>query len=77
MIAGGAAAAGVIGGLVLGGRVLRPGTKVLGVQVTRRGSGMRPVAKGLRRAGKQFGRMADEVGKAREQAQRVRKVLIP
>lgn len=75
MIAGGAAAAGVIGGLVLGSRVLRPGTKVLGVRVARRGGGMRPVAKELRRAGEQIGRMVDEVGKARDQAQRIGKVL--
>jgi hypothetical protein len=76
LLAGGAAAAGVLGGVVLGGRYLRPGTKVLGVQITRRkGVGMRPMAKELRRAGSQVGRMADEVLKAREQVQKVGKAL--
>jgi hypothetical protein len=74
----------VIGGIVLGGRVLRPGTKVLGVRVTRRGGAgvVGPIVKELSRAGSQIGhagaqlgRVADEVGKAREQAQKVGKVL--
>ncbi|MGB2711163.1 MAG: hypothetical protein WBC33_06565 [Conexibacter sp.] len=75
MIAGGAAAAGIVGGLVLGGRVLRPGTKLLGVRIARRDGSLRPVAKEIGRAGKQLGRMANEVNKAREQAQRIGKVL--
>jgi hypothetical protein len=72
IIAGGAAAVGVVGGIVLGGRVLRPGAKVLGVRVVRRNGSM---AKEIGCAGKQLGRMADEVGRAREQAQRIGKVL--
>jgi hypothetical protein len=75
IIAGGAAAAGLIGGLVLGGRVLKPGVKVLGVPIVRRNGGLRPVVKEMRRAGKQLGRAVDEVSRARQQAQRIGKVL--
>jgi hypothetical protein len=74
----------VIGGIVLGGRVLRPGTKVLGVRVTRGGGAglVRPFVKELGRAGAQLGhagdqlaRVAEEVGKARKQAHEVGKAL--
>lgn len=75
MIAGGAAAAGAIGGLVLGARVLRPRKRVLGIPISRRGLGLRPLAREVRKAGKQVERMADEVGKARAQAQKVGKAL--
>lgn len=76
LVAGGAAAAGAIGGIVLGARVLRPRTKrVLGVPIPRDGIGLKPLTKELRKAGKQLGRMADEVGKARAQAEKVGKAL--
>ena len=76
LLAGGAAAAGAIGGLVLGSRVLRPRTrKILGIPIPRNGIGLKPLAKEIRRAGKQIERMADEVGKARVQAQKVGKAL--
>ncbi len=76
MIAGGAAAAGAIGGLVLGARVLRPRKKVLGIPVSRHGIGLQPLAREVRKAGKQVERIADEVGKARAQAQKVGKALL-
>jgi hypothetical protein len=75
MIAGGAAAAGALGGIVLGTRVLRPRKKLLGIPISRKGIGLRPLAHEVRKAGKQLERMADEVGKAREQAQKVGKAL--
>jgi hypothetical protein len=76
LLAGGAAAAGAIGGIVLGTRVLRPRPRrVLGIPVPRDGIGLKPLAKEVRKASKQIERMADEVGKAREQAQKVGKAL--
>lgn len=75
LLAGGAAAAGAIGGIVLGSRILRPRRTVLGIPVPRGGIGLKPLANEVRKAGKQIERMADEVGKAREQAQKVGKAL--
>jgi hypothetical protein len=75
VIAGGAAAAGALGGIVLGTRVLRPRKKVLGIPVSRKGLGLQPLAHEVRKAGKQLERMADEVGKARAQATKVGKAL--
>ena len=75
LIAGGAAAAGAIGGIVLGKRTLRPRKKVLGIPLSRGGIGLKPLAHEVRKAGKQLERMADEVGKARAQAQKVGKAL--
>lgn len=75
LIAGSAAAAGAVGGIVLGKRALRPRRKVLGIPLSRGGIGLRPLADEVRKAGKQIERMADEVGKARTQAQKVGKAL--
>jgi hypothetical protein len=75
LIAGGAAAAGALGGIVLGKRALRPRRKVLGIPVARDGIGLRPLAHEVRKAGKQIERIADEVGKARSQAQKIGKAL--
>jgi hypothetical protein len=60
---------------VLGKRALRPRRTVLGIPVPRDGIGLRPLAHEVRKAGKQLERMADEVGKARAQAQKVGKAL--
>jgi len=60
---------------VLGARVLRPRKKVLGIPIARDGIGFKPLAKEVRKAGKQLERMVDEVGKARAQAQKVGKAL--
>jgi len=75
LIAGGAAVVGAVGGIVLGARVLRPRRKVLGIPIARDGIGLKPLAKEVRKAGRQLERMVDEVGKAREQAQKVGKAL--
>jgi hypothetical protein len=75
LLAGGAAAAGAIGGIVLSARVLRPRKKVLGIPVPRDGIGLKPLAREVRKAGKQIERMAEEVGKARAQAEKVGKAL--
>ncbi|HET6448716.1 MAG TPA: hypothetical protein VFG31_06355 [Conexibacter sp.] len=75
LIAGGAAAAAAIGGVVLGARVLRPRRKLLGIPIPRDGISLKPLAKEVRKAGKQIERMADEVGKARAQAEKVGKAL--
>jgi hypothetical protein len=60
---------------VLGSRVLRPRRKVLGIPLPRGGIGLHPLAHEVRKAGKQIERMADEVGKARAQAQKLGKAL--
>jgi hypothetical protein len=57
---------------VLGIRVLAPRRKtVLGVPVPREGVGLKPMAKEIQKAGRQLGRLADEVAKARQQAKQV------
>jgi hypothetical protein len=71
LVAGGAAAAGLLGGLVLGSRVLTPRKKVLGIPISRRGFDLKPVAKEVHKAGKQLGRLTDEMAQARKQAKKV------
>jgi hypothetical protein len=71
LVAGGAAAAGLLGGLVLGSRVLTPRKKVLGVPISRRGLDFKSVAKEVHKAGKQIGRLTDEMAQARKQAKKV------
>jgi hypothetical protein len=70
IVAGGAAAVGVLGGIVLGRRVL-PRRTVLGIPVPRGGLSLRPVAKEVGKAGKQIGRLTDELAQARKQAKKV------
>jgi 1-aminocyclopropane-1-carboxylate deaminase/D-cysteine desulfhydrase-like pyridoxal-dependent ACC family enzyme len=71
LVAGGAAAAGLIGGLVLGSRVLTPRKKVFGVPISRKGLDLKPVAKEVGKAGKQIGRLTNEMAQARKQAKKV------
>jgi 1-aminocyclopropane-1-carboxylate deaminase/D-cysteine desulfhydrase-like pyridoxal-dependent ACC family enzyme len=71
LVAGGAAAAGLLGGLVLGSRVLTPRKKVLGIPIPRKGLDFKPVAKEVHKAGKQLGRLTDEMAQARKQAKKV------
>ncbi len=71
LAAGGAAAAGMLGGIVLGARVLRPRKKILGIPISRRGLDFKPVAKEVQKAGKQLGRLTDEMAQARKQAKKV------
>lgn len=70
VLAGGAAAAGLVGGIVLGKHVLGPKRTVLGIPV-RKGLGLQPMAKEVHKAGKQIGRLTDELAQARKQAQKV------
>jgi hypothetical protein len=84
MAAGGAAAAGVVGGMVLGSRLM-PRRKVLGVPVGHRHlrlpiskpgrGGTDGVAREIARAGRSFSELAGEVRRAREQAEQVGKAL--
>jgi hypothetical protein len=71
LVAGGAAAAGLVGGLVLGARVLTSRKKFLGMPVARKGLDLKPVAREVQRAGKQIGRLTDEMAQARKQAKKV------
>ena len=71
IVAGGAAAAGLLGGMVLGKRVLGPRRTVLGIPVPRKGLSLQPVAKEVGKAGKQIGRLTDELAQARKQAKKV------
>jgi hypothetical protein len=71
IVAGGAAAVGVLGGIVLGKRVLGPRRSVLGIPVPRGGLSLKPVAKEVGKAGKQIGRLTDELAQARKQAKKV------
>jgi hypothetical protein len=71
LVAGGAATAGLLGGVVLGARALTPRKKVLGIPIARKGLDLRPVAKEVRKAGRQLGRLTDEVAQARKQAKKV------
>jgi 1-aminocyclopropane-1-carboxylate deaminase/D-cysteine desulfhydrase-like pyridoxal-dependent ACC family enzyme len=71
LVAGGAAAAGLIGGIVLGKRVLGPRRTVLGIPVARNGLSLKPMAKEVSKASKQIGRLTDELTQARKQAKKV------
>lgn len=71
ILAGGAAAVGLVGGMVLGKRVLGPRRTVLGIPVSRKGLSLQPVAKEVGKAGKQIGRLTDELAQARKQAKKV------
>jgi 1-aminocyclopropane-1-carboxylate deaminase/D-cysteine desulfhydrase-like pyridoxal-dependent ACC family enzyme len=71
ILAGGAAAVGLVGGIVLGKRVLGPRRTVLGIPVSRKGLSLQPVAKEVQKAGQQIGRLTDELAQARKQAKKV------
>ena len=71
ILAGGAAAAGLVGGMVLGKRVLGPRRTMLGIPLSRKGLSLQPVAKEVGKAGKQIGRLTDELAQARKQAKKV------
>jgi hypothetical protein len=75
LVAGGAAAAGLIGGMVLGRRVLGSRRTLLGIPVARKGLSLQPVAKEVQKAGEQIGRLTDELAQARKQAKKVGSAL--
>ena len=69
------AAAGVVGGIVLGRTKLTRKRKVLGVPVPGTGKGLDGFARQVGEAGKQLGNLATEVREAREKAEQVGKAL--
>jgi hypothetical protein len=69
------AAAGVIGGVVLGRRGLRRRRKVLGIPIPLRRNGIDGLSKQIGEAGKQFGKLATEVRMTREKAEEVGKAI--
>jgi hypothetical protein len=68
------AAAGVVGGVILGRKGKGP-KKVLGIKVPGTGSGFDGLAKNVGNAANQFGRLAGEVREARQRAEKVGKAL--
>jgi hypothetical protein len=68
------AAAGVIGGVILG-RKAKPPKKVLGVKLPGTRGGFDGLAKNVGSAANQLGRLAGEVREARERAEKVGKAL--
>jgi hypothetical protein len=70
-----AAAAGVVGGVVLDRTKLSRRRKVLGVSVPGTGRGFDGFARHVGEAGKQLGRLATEVRETREKAEQVGKAL--
>jgi hypothetical protein len=70
-----AAAAGVVGGVVLDRKKLTGKRKVLGVSVPGTGGGLDGFARQVGEAGKQLGKLAAEVRETREKAQQVGKAL--
>ena len=76
------AAAGLVGGVVLGTRLHRKPRKVLGMPLPGTGHGLDGVAKQVKKAGKQIGKtgkqiaeLTDEVRAARQKAEDVGKAI--
>jgi hypothetical protein len=76
------AAAGLVGGVVLGTRLGGKPKRILGVKVPGTGSGFNGVAKQVKKAGKQLGKtskqvaeLTDEVRAARKKAEDVGKAI--
>ena len=70
------AAAGVVGGLLVGRKSANARRKVLGVPIPGTGSGgFDGLSKNVGEAAKQFGRLAGEVREARQRAEKVGKAL--
>jgi hypothetical protein len=70
-----AAAAGVVGGVVLDRTKLTRKRKVMGISVPGSGRGLDGFARQVGKAGKQLGRLASEVQETREKAEQVGKAL--
>ncbi|MCW3066871.1 MAG: hypothetical protein JWN32_4043 [Solirubrobacterales bacterium] len=69
------AAAGVVGGVVLGRTRLNRKRKVLGITMPGQRDGVEHLAKNVGEAGKQFGKLAGEVRTARQKAEQIGKAL--
>jgi hypothetical protein len=70
-----AAAAGVLGGVVLDRTKLHRKRKVLGVRVPGTGRGIEGFTKQVGEAGRQLGKLANEVRETRQKAEQVGKAL--
>jgi len=68
------AAAGVVGGVVIARRHLKP-RKVLGIKIPGTGGGVDGLAKEVRKAGKQFAKLAGEVQTTRKKAEDIGKAI--
>jgi len=70
-----AAAAGVVGGVVLDRTKLGRKKRVMGIPMPGTGKGLDGFTRQIGEAGKQFGKLANEVKEARERAEQVGKAL--
>jgi hypothetical protein len=70
-----AAAAGVVGGVVLDRKKLNRRKRVLGVPVPGTGRGLDGFTQQVGEAGKQLGKLATEIRETREKAEQVGKAL--
>jgi hypothetical protein len=69
------AAAGVVGGIVLGRTALQRNRKALGVPVPNKRIDFRGVSEQIGQAGRQFGQLASEVRAVREKAEQIGRVI--
>jgi phage-related tail protein len=67
------AAAGLVGGVVLGKRLNGRPRRVLGVRVPGTGAGLSDVAKQVKKAGKQFGKTTKQIGELTDEVRTARK----
>jgi hypothetical protein len=70
-VTGAATAAGLVGGAVIGSRFGRKPKRVLGIPIPGTGRGADGLAKEVRKAGKQFGELAEEIRVTRKKAEDV------
>lgn len=67
------AAAGVVGGVVLGTKLNHKPKKVLGVKIPGTGAGMTGVAKQVKKSGKQARKVGKQIGELTEEVRAARK----
>jgi len=67
------AAAGVVGGVVLGTKLNSKPKKVLGVKIPGTGAGMTGVAKQVKKSGKQAKKVGKQIGELTEEVRAARK----
>lgn len=67
------AAAGLVGGVVLGTRLGSKPKKVLGMKIPGTGSGLNGVAKQVKKAGKQIGKTSKQIGELTDEVRSARK----
>ena len=69
------AAAGIAGGVLLGRSAGKRSKHILGVNVPQPKTGLSDVARSINSAGKEFGKLANEVRTARQKAEQIGKAL--